>query len=103
MAENKLQQKSRSDQAQWLSDLGVALVQVQLFVKGRWIDERHVADITTLEETVSMSLKRLGGNYAVTPWQGRWALFTVPSGPRRMRLRYYDTREAAEMVAMHRA
>ena len=70
--------------------------------------EQHVDDATALPETVAKAMSKLNARAAVYPWMGRWALAT-PGGVtalndkviQRGTLRYYDTKEAAEMVAIH--
>lgn len=92
----------------WLESLGSTFVDVRLYLKHEWVDERHIADAETLGTTVSMSLERLGGRYAVWQFDGEWVLydrFPAP-GPEGQHyagnIKRYPSQEAAEMVAMHR-
>lgn len=64
---------------------------------GKIIEENHVDDPLTLAETIAMSMGRTNAKWAVYPDGGRWALTGKGT------TRHYDTREAAEMVAIHRA
>lgn len=91
----------------WLESLGSTFVTVWMYLpKGttltsrpNWVDERHIADPETIETTVSMSLERLGGNYAIWQQGDQWALYR-----RRPELvRHLPSREAAEMLAIHGA
>lgn len=97
---------TRSETEKWLEDLGSKFVVVWLYApksttitsRGTgWMEERHIDDPETLETTVSMSLERLGGKYAIWAYDGSWALLSRS----RTVLRWYPTREAAEMVAIH--
>ena len=91
-------QRPKEVQALWLETLKVKLVEVTFFAPdGEMFSQQHVEDITTLVETIRMTMERWNCRYAVHPYMGRWCLVTAPG-----RLRYYDTREAAEMVAIHR-
>lgn len=63
---------------------------------GRMEEELHVNDPLTLAETVAMSLARTGARWAVYPDGDLWAL--TGKG----KTRHYPSREAAEMVAIHR-
>lgn len=81
----------------------VKLVDVTFFPRGEEpYTERHVDDVSTLPETVKMSLDRGLSYAAVYPFGGRWCL-AEPGHPEvTKKLRYYDTEEAAHMVAIHR-
>lgn len=95
-----------SETEAWLESLGSTLVDVQLYVRPFggsiqsrvWLDERHINDPETLLTTVSMSLQRLGGRFAI--WQNglQWELFDMS----KVGTKLYPNREAAEMSAMHR-
>lgn len=92
----------RTDTEKWLEDkLKLPMIQVW-FVghDGRLVDERHVADPDTIFETVKMSIERLGLKSAALPYEGRWCVYTPRRAPPN-NLRYFDTREAAEMVVIH--
>jgi hypothetical protein len=76
---------------------GTKLVRVFFVGKdGRLFEELHVDDPTTLAETVAMSLARSHARWAVWPDGTLWAL--TGGG----RTRHYPSKEAAEMVAIHR-
>lgn len=72
------------DAAAWMEQLGSKFVVVWLYLPksttvtsrgSGWLDEKHINDPETLETTVSMSLERLGGHYAL--WSapgGDWNL-----------------------------
>lgn len=93
---------SETDTEKWLASLGTPFVTVWFLDRnGGLMDERHVADPDTIFETVKMTIERLGLRSAVLPWQGRWCLYT-PFGKLLEQQRFYDTREAAEMVMIHR-
>jgi len=81
----------------------VKLVDVTFFPRGKEpYTERHVDDVSTLPETVKMSLDRGLAYAAVYPYGGRWCLAWPTHPDEDKRLRYYDNKEAAEMVAIHR-
>lgn len=89
----------------WLEGLGTTLIDV-LFSShdGELVIERHVADPETIFETARMTLDRLRLRSAVVPYQGRWCVYTPGWQARETtgnQYRYYDTREAAEMVLIH--
>lgn len=91
--------KARSKQEEWLEGLGTEFITVRFYVKGEFIDERHVDDRSTLETTIGMSMERFGVWYAIwdDPMLGGWSLYD-----RRQRVRKsYPTKEAAEMVVIH--
>lgn len=89
-------------QGNWQLELRTKLVEVLFFdAKGETFTEKHVDDSTTLPETARMTMERLVLSYAVFPYLGRWCLVTPGKSPTKL-FRYYDTREAAEMVAIHR-
>lgn len=101
-ATRRLARVARDTQAEWLADLNARLINVLFFDEdGRPFEERHVDDVSTLPETVRMTMERLRCTYAVYPYMGRWCLVAPSKAPLKL-LRYYDTREAAEMVAIHR-
>jgi len=92
-----------TDSQSWLDNM-LKSKMVDVWFRGRdgeLFSERHVADPTTIFETVEMSIKRFPGKSAAFPYQGRWCVYTPRGGPREFR--YYDTREAAEMVLIHNA
>lgn len=93
---------NRTPTEQWLEDqLKLPLIQIWMVTReGNLIDERHVADAETLFETVKMSIERFGTRSAVLPYQGRWCVYT-PFRPGVDKMRFYDSREAAEMVMIH--
>ena len=103
LSENyRLSKLARGTQEEWLASLNTKLVDVMFFTQqGEQLDERHVDDSSTLPETVRMTMERLNLAYAVYPYMGRLCLVTPGKSPTKL-LRYYDTREAAEMVAIHR-
>lgn len=84
----------------WMQDLGVKLVCVT-FVTGEHVlkTEQHVDDLETLEMSVRRSLERMVWSYAIYPYMGRWVLVSRRRGA--PSTRYYDSKEAAEMVAIH--
>lgn len=88
---------------EWLTGLGTKFIDEQLFIpKDGRIEhsiEHHVDDCSTLPETVRLSMERCQARYAIYSYMGRWCLITPGKSPTR-RIRYYDTREAAEMVAI---
>lgn len=90
---------NRTDTEAWLEGLGTKFVDVWFFVKGVWIDERHVDDDETFLTTVDMSASRLRANYALWDHGNGWSLLKFRSGDTKC----YPTREAAEMVAIHNA
>lgn len=87
---------TRSNTEEWLARMGTKFCDVWLFVKGCWIDERHVADNETFLATVVMSIERLGATYALWSDATEWCLID-----RNGSIRRYPNREAAEMVAIH--
>lgn len=88
-------------QGDWLLELRTKLIEVLFFDKdGQQFEEKHVDDCSTLPETVRMTMERLVCRYAVYPYMGRWCLVSPHKSPTRL-LRYYDTQEAAVMVAIH--
>lgn len=86
----------QADNEAWMESLGAKLVEVTFYSRGRQYTERHVRDPDTLAETVRMTCDRLGG-MAVIPDNSGWLL--VGSGEMGKR---YPSKEAAEMVAIHR-
>lgn len=92
------QPNHRANAEAWLAELNIPMVDVSfLCADGKWSTEKHVDDPTTIFETIAMSLGKGGSRYAVVAYQGRWALVGPSSG----KIRYFDNREAAEMVALH--
>lgn len=91
--------RSHSTCVEWLKSLGTTFVDVLICAKGKEpFYEEHVADMTTLPDTVRMSLERARGSVAVYPWMNGWVLHRLGQP-----VRNYATKEAAEMVAIHRA
>lgn len=88
---------TRVEAEKWLTTLGTQLVSVWFLDKdGVWVDERHVDDSITIDETIDMTLRRTGWRYSLRLCSnGRWELRG------RGKYRYFDSREAAEMVAVH--
>lgn len=87
-----------SDQEAWLAALGTEFVTVRFFVDGAFVDERHVDDRSTLEDTILLSLERFKVQMAC--WEetilGGWSVYD-----RRTRVRKsYPSQEAAEMVVI---
>lgn len=81
----------------WLAGLGVAFTPVSfLCADGAWVIEQHVDDELTIGDTIRMTLDRSRTSYALRAYHGRWELTHRIRG-----VRYYDTKEAAEMVAIH--
>ncbi len=94
---------SETDTEKWLASLGTQFIDVWFLDRnGGLMDERHVADPDTIFETVKLTIERLGCRAAVLPYMGRWCVYAPAKAPPK-NLRYYDTREAAEMVMIHRA
>ena len=82
---------------QFMLNVGVPMRSIFfIMADGRMAEENHVDDPMTLAETIAMSMDRTGAIWAVYPDGDLWAL----TG--RGRTRHYPTREAAEMVAIHR-
>lgn len=98
---------TRSATEAWLGELNVTFVDVWFYDSRMrtWIDERHVDDPATLDATIVMTMGRLRLSYALHTYHGRWRLLTGWRGDRRGResFRYFDSREAAEMLAIHGA
>lgn len=95
--------KQSSEQStEWLSSLGMKFIDVQFFKSdGSIVAEPHVSDLTTLPETVRMKMDRDASiTHALYPYGGRWCL-VCPGAPLLKRIRYYDSQEAATMVARH--
>ncbi len=96
----------RENTIEWLESLGSKFVNVWLYLPARatggwfWSDERHIDDPETLDTTVSMSLERLGGKYAIWRAGQQWVLLRRWNHETST-LRHYPNREAAEMVAIH--
>lgn len=81
----------------WHPHLGLPTVDVfVIMADGRIEHETHILDPVTVAETVAMSLSRTGARWAVYPDGDLWAL--TGKG----KTRHYPSREAAEMVAIHR-
>ena len=81
---------------QWLKSLGMPMIEIFFIARdGSLVTEHHVHDDTTLPHTIAMSLSRTGARWAVYPDGQLWAL--TGSG----QTRHFETREAAEMVAIH--
>lgn len=92
---------ARSNQEAWLAQCGVKFIPVKIFLNDGTVgEESHVDDLTTICETVKMSMDRVGSRASVYPYMGRWAVY-MPSKPILKQLRYFDTEEAAFMVARH--
>jgi hypothetical protein len=91
-------QPNRIAAEDWFKSLGINLVDVWfLCADGTWLLQKQVDDEDTIFETIGMPLERVHRTgYALRAYHGRWEL----TGPAR-KVRYYDTREAAEMVAIH--
>lgn len=96
-------ERARSSTEEWLTDLGTKFLDVRMLIPSpggvQHVIERHVDDCSTLSETVRMAMERHKARYAVYPYMGRWCLVSPWKEPTKM-LRYYDTQEAAEMVAI---
>lgn len=83
-----------------MEGLGSKFIEAWLYIDGRWMDERHINDTETLTTTVSMSLERLGGRFAVYECPDHhWQLFDRLD----QTATCYPTKEAAEMVAIFNA
>lgn len=99
-----ISQAARSQTVDWLEELGTKFVDVTLLARKpsgtEILVEQHVDDLTTLPETIRMSMERLRADYAIYPYMGRWCLVSQFKERAKM-LRYYDSKEAAEMVALH--
>ncbi len=82
----------------WLESLNVVMIEVWFLCDDKtWQAEKHVNDVATLQETTRMTMERQRCFYCV--WQvGEecWMLHRM-NPPL---LRTYETREAAEMVAI---
>jgi hypothetical protein len=76
---------------------GVPMIEI-FFIdrRGQMTSENHVNDPFTLAETIAMSMDRTGAHWAVYPDGEFWAL--TGKG----KTRHYQSKEAAEMVAIHR-
>ena len=84
---------------QWLGNLGVKFIEVWMYVgEGKFLPFNHVDDPETLDETIIDGMRRHRARYALHPYHGGWRLV---GGKAVNTMRYYDTREAAEMVAIH--
>lgn len=92
--------RSDSDQEAWLKSLGITFVDVFVRYKGEITYEQHVDDPRTLADTVRLSMERRVGAIAVFPYCGMWAV-CAPYTQSDKQTRYYDTKEAAEMIAIH--
>lgn len=87
----------------WMERLGTKFVDVTLFPPGKEpVVEQHVDDVSTLPDTVKLAMGRTKSRFAVYPWGGRWCLAEPGHPEATKKLRYYDTEEAAHMVAIHR-
>jgi hypothetical protein len=89
---------TRTETEKWLESIGTKLIDVLFVLPNKTMTEAHVADPDMIEVTVRMSLDRFPKpSYAVLPCSKGWALHcsTKP-------VRHYQTKEAAEMVAIHR-
>jgi len=98
-----ISQLAREHGANWLRNLGLKLIEVTFYPQGdEPFVEEHVDDLSTLPETVRMTMERKSRvDYAVYPYVGQWCLVSPRKRPEKL-LRYYNTKEAAEMVAIHR-
>jgi hypothetical protein len=86
----------------WQNNLKVTFVDAVFFRRGEAIESKLVDDLTTLPEVVELRCQREGFSHAVYPYMGRWALYsTLKKLPHKVR--YYDGKEAAEMIAIHNA
>lgn len=89
----------------WLG--AVPLVELHVWVppragrEGCWVAARAVKDHEFLDQLVVRAIRNHRGTHAVHDWHGRWRLVTLTPARQNCWFRYYDTREAAEMVAMH--
>jgi hypothetical protein len=94
-------EKIENDVERWLVEkLGVKFVDVWFFRDGEFKLEPQVNDPTVFETVVYQRMGALRASYALHGYHGRWCLLTREQ---RRAIRYYDTREAAEMVAIHGA
>lgn len=90
---------TRANAEAWLGSLGIPMIDVTfLRGDGSWQVEKHVDDELTIAETIAMTLRNSTYLYALRPYHGRWEL----RGQKVNTVRYYDSKEAAEMVAIHR-
>lgn len=91
-------ENSRTPTEEWIGTLGTTFIEVSFYVKGAFVREQHVDDPETLEETIRMAIGRIGGRCALYDAGGEkgWCLLSHD------RVRHYDTKEAAEMVMIHR-
>lgn len=91
------QPNDRANAVAWLEGLNIPMIDVSfLRSDGSWFVETHVDDPSTIFDTIGMALGRSGNRYAVVLHGGSWVLYSHKHGAR-----YYDTKEAAEMVAIH--
>lgn len=70
-------------------------------VAGHWRKDKAVKDVEFLDELVRQAISRHIGTHAVHEWYGRWRLAAITPMRSTQTYRYFDSREAAEMVAMH--
>lgn len=92
------QPNHRANAEAWLDELNIPMIDVTfLRTDGSWYVEKHVDDATTIEDTIAMTLRNTTYLYALRRYHGRWEL----RGRQVNTVRYYDSKEAAEMVAIH--
>lgn len=85
------------------------LIDVWFLDAGHWFDERHTNNPDTLYLTIGMTLDRFDACYALwnggAPETSQWTLLRWKRdnlGTVKL-VRYYPTKEAAEMIAIHNA
>lgn len=86
-----------TETVRWMREkLNLPFVDVWFFGPQGVHEERHVDDGSTLRETVRMSIERGLGRAAVyREVSGQWVVQRVHE------MKFFDTREAAEMFALH--
>ena len=98
MADNlsAIPDEPETETVRWMREqLKLSFVDVWFFGPQGIHEERHVDDGSTIRSTVAMSLERGLGRAAVYRIAGDWVVHRIGQ------IKYFDTREAAEMFALH--
>lgn len=91
---------TRDKTEDWMKSLGVKFCDVWFYTSRRtWKHEPQVKDDDTFLEAISMAFVRLLATHALWFDGEMWCLLIRVSGDTKR----YPSREAAEMVAIHRA
>lgn len=82
-----------------MANLGTQFHPLIMLTPSGWVNEPQVKDPEVWDELVRQAMGRCGARYALYSREGAWCV----RGPGIEQVREYPNREAAEMIAIHRA